>query len=133
MNKRKFTVIKGGISEHKNIRRFVSAYATDTRLMGVVGVAIHWRVDGDEGPQDHYQFFYYDAEEWGLETYRDHKGAPGEELDILERTLFGGLGGAKIHLTEKEARWLIQKFAAENPKKKQVLPDPRKRICLYSP
>ncbi|MBQ9931459.1 MAG: hypothetical protein IJO79_03825 [Firmicutes bacterium] len=125
MEKRKFTVIKGGKKPVRTSRRFVSAYATDTRLMGVVGIAIHWRIDSHEGPQDHYQLFYYDTDEYGLETYRSHAGAPGEELHVLEKTMFGGLGGAKVQLTEKEARFLLQKFAAENPKKKQVLPEPQ--------
>ena len=43
-NKYNFQVLRGGLSEtaFTSSRQFVSAYITDTRLMGVVGIYIHW-------------------------------------------------------------------------------------------
>ena len=55
----KLTVIQGGRKEKEEWRRyFISAYTTDTRLMGALGLYVHWQaVQGDE-TADFHQFFY---------------------------------------------------------------------------
>ena len=73
MNHSKFTVIKGGSEPDFGTRRFLSAYITDTRLMGVVGLQIHWERLEDGGAADFYQLFYYDAEEYGLDSYKSYR------------------------------------------------------------
>ena len=69
--KTKFKVIKGGLSEtaFTGSRQFVSAYVTDTRLMGVVGVYIHWYLPQNTLLKHFHQFFYMDAEEFGFDSY----------------------------------------------------------------
>ena len=46
MTRPTFTVIEGGLSVPKNAeeKKFVGAYITDTRLMGVTGLYIHWKL-----------------------------------------------------------------------------------------
>ncbi len=112
MNRNDLKVIQGGannaiaIGEHK----FVSAYVTDTRLMGVLGLHIHWTIESPTFYSDFHQFFYFDAEEFGLETYRSVMGNDSFEITLIEKTLIDGLGGEKRNLNEREARYLVQQF-----------------------
>lgn len=132
MTERKFTIIKGGADEITlgvNMK-FISAFVTDTRLMGVVGLYIHWEVLKSGGPVDFHQFFYYDAEEYGLETYRSMLGDDGPALSLMEQTLIGGLGGKKVDVTEAEARFLVQDFAAGSQRLGVTLPDPKSEYAF---
>lgn len=123
--KRKFTVIKGGNTADigtKN-RTFLSSYTTDTRLMGVLGLYIHWEVRDSEGSSDLHQFFYLDAEEFGFESYTSLLGSDSQELSFLEQSIIGGLGGSKSELTEEEARYILQEFGEMNSLKKLPWPE----------
>ena len=128
MTDRKFTVIKGGLStpQESDRRVFRSAFATDTRLMGVVGLYIHWDLETGGLVSDFHQFFYFDAEEYGFETYRSILGDDIEEITFIEQALMGGLGGTKIDLTEKEACCLIQEYTAMNRRLNLPMPDKKK-------
>jgi len=116
IGKRKFTVIKGGniAKAGDSSRIFVSSYVTDTRLMGVIGLYINWKLKDPEGTSDLHQFFYLDAEEFGFESYRSLTGNNIEEFLYLEQSIIGGLGGQKSELTEDEARFILQEFAEMN-------------------
>lgn len=111
-NQRNFKLIKGGNMPREN-KQFVSAYVTDTRLMGVVGLYIEWDQFTRFYVNDFHQFFYFDAEEFGLESYHDLTGVLEDEVELMEKKLFGGLGGKQIPLTEEEACYLVQTFAAD--------------------
>lgn len=113
MDKSKFRVIKGGpeINFSDSEKKFISAFVTNTRLMGVLVVCIHWQMgEGDDRNSIH-QFFYIEATEIGLESYVSVYGNNHKVLVDTEQSLAGGLGGEKIGLTEKEACLLIQEYA----------------------
>lgn len=125
MTERKFKVIKGGINvatEEKE-KRFVSAFATDTRLMGVVVLYAHWELEDDDYSPDFHQFFYFDAEEFGLESYKSLVGDDIAALTLIEQALLGGLGGNKTELNEMELRFLLCHFASINQKLALKLPE----------
>ena len=128
MTKHSFKLIKGGAVDIPKAsagnQSFVSAYATDTRLMGVVALSIHWKVHLPDDSEDLYQFFYFDAEEYGLDTYQSLQGDDPVALDILEQGLIGGLGGKKVPVTQREALFLVQSFASEGKKLNVPLPEP---------
>lgn len=112
---RKFKVIRGGMdSPLHSSKQFISAYVTDTRLMGVTGLYIHWGIEDESLSSDFHQFFYFDAEEYGFETYKSIMGNDIEEISVIESALLGGLGGKKVKLTEKEACYLVQEYARAN-------------------
>ena len=123
--KRKFTVIKGGITEDLGTksRSFLSSYITDTRLMGVLGLYIHWETRDPLGPSDLHQFFYLDAEEFGFESYTSLVGNDSQELLFVEKSIIGGLGGSKSELNEDEARYVLQEFAEINGQKRLPWPE----------
>lgn len=112
---RKFKVIRGGLdSPLDSNKQFISAYITDTRLMGVTGLYIHWGIEAEDLSSDFHQFFYFDAEEYGLETYKSIIGNDIEEITVIESALLGGLGGQKVKINEKEACYLVQEYAKAN-------------------
>ena len=125
MTERKFTVIKGGASAVviNHSRSFLSAFITDTRLMGVVGLYIHWELSNTDTASDFHQFFYFDAEEYGFETYKSLLGSDSEALTVMEQALIGGLGGSKVNVSEREAIFLLQHYAAMNETLSIPLPD----------
>ena len=104
MNRPKFTVIQGGLAAANRKNTFVSAYVTDTRLMGVLAVYAHWQVEvpasGDRLPDIH-QFFYIDCEEAGdnIEFSVKLPCGSGEALNLNPSLLMDFLqqhGGAPI-------------------------------------
>ncbi|MFV0518094.1 MAG: hypothetical protein ACK5MV_11920 [Aminipila sp.] len=120
---RKFKVIKGGLdSPLDSNKQFINAYITDTRLMGVTGLYIHWGMEAEEFSNDFHQFFYFDAEEYGFETYKSIIGNDIEEISVIESALLGGLGGNKVKLNEQEACFLVQDYALSNDKLSLPLP-----------
>lgn len=127
MTERKFTVIKGGASASmtNSKRKFISAFITDTRLMGVLGLYMHWELLGPDYSSDFHQFFYFDAEEYGFETYKSLMGKDEEALFLIEQALIGGLGGNKVAVTEKEANYLVQKYTGLNKELSLPMPEPQ--------
>ena len=112
---RKFRLIEGGLKDKTQWRRyFISAYVTDTRLMGVLGMYIHWRAADRGQTADFHQFFYFDAEETGFETYLGLWSDDPQEVAEKERENCGGLGGKKINLTLTEARHILRHYLEFN-------------------
>jgi len=124
-----FKVIRGGLSETSDVAQkdFVSAYVTDTRLMGVIGVYIHWKLPQNSTLTHFHQFFYFDAEEYGFDTYKSVlTGDDGEGLDELrdiENSLLGGLGGKQVNLSEREVRCLVQEYVEMNRRLSLDMPE----------
>jgi hypothetical protein len=80
--------------------------------MGVIAMYIHWvGVQAETDSDDLHQFFYIDAEKFGIETYRGIEGNNAELLYETEQAMLGGLGGSKIDISENEAVFIIQKYA----------------------
>lgn len=138
-NKPVFSIIRGGLSEKASESRkiFVSSYITDTRLMGVVGVYIHWLLPDNETLTHFHQLFYFDAEEYGFDTYKSvltgDDGTGLDELRDVENALLGGLGGKQINLSEKEARYMVQQYVDLNRRMNLPLPEDYQeyRFLLY--
>ena len=128
MSKPHFTVLKGGLtSSIKDMpKHFVSAYVTDTRLMGVLAVYARWYVSDPSIPSGElHQFFYIDCEEAGLETYKGIRGNNTADVVAAEQALIGGLGAHKKELSEKQFRGLMCKYRNFNRKRGLPLPDNR--------
>lgn len=124
MNK-KFTVIHGHAdvaSISRDQLHFLGAFVTNTRLMGVVVLSISWEFT-DSGTSLH-QFFYFDAEEAGLESYHSLTGDDPLQLLTLENTLVGGLGGKKININQSEAEFILRQFISATLALKKPLPSP---------
>lgn len=125
MSKPKLTIIEGGLSTSKiNIeRKFAGAYITNTRLMGVMGMYVHWKLTEYPSCPDFHQFFYFDAEEYGFESYRSVMGNKVEEISRIEQTMINGLGGRKIEISEREVRAILWKYMLFNRDHSIPLPE----------
>ena len=117
-------VLKGGkssslISEY----RFAGGEITDTRLMGVVGMHLHWILPYETDVRDLQQFYYYDIEELGLESMATYIGDDDITVEVTGRGLYGGLGAKMKPLTEREARYLANTMIAETKRRNMLLPE----------
>ena len=111
MNPPKLTLIKGTRDEHlADIYRFVDAEVTDTRLMGVLGLHIHWLVSEGFEQRHVHQFYYYDVVEIGLDFVASVNGNDGAKVSKELKADFGGLGAHMVPLSEAEARYLARFF-----------------------
>lgn len=123
MMKNRFRVIEGGLPSKEDCpKKFISAYITDTRLMGAMGMFIRWEVLNCQQYAEMTQFFYFDTEEFGLENYESIWGKDRKRIFAIEHSTVGCLGGKKVHLSEKEACYLVQHFHNLNIKWKLPLP-----------
>ena len=124
MTKPTLRLIKGGLVEKEQAEKeFVSATITDTRLMGATAMYIHWRLLNCPDAENLHQFFYFDDEEFGFETYRSVWGEDEDEVLVMEQALMGGLGGKKKELTQKQALYMVCKYAARNIQYALPLPE----------
>ena len=134
MNKSDLKVLRGGLLDTAITSRkdFVSAYVTNTRLMGVIGMHIHFKLPDNEVLNDLHQFFYFDAEEYGFETYRSVLGNDANKIKEIEGSLIGGLGGEKISLNLEEAKALLHEYVLMNVTRNLPLPEglPEYRFLL---
>lgn len=121
-------VIPGGLSIPFSDREkeFDWAYVTDTRLMGVVGLCVAWKIPGPSA--EYYQLFYFDAEEFGLDTYKGiSAGLNSDNMAKFydeEAAMMGGLGGQKIQVSLSEVQTLVSEFVAYNKEHDIKLPGP---------
>ena len=124
MDRNKLRVLPGGKSEHLFADyRFISGEITDTRLMGVLGMHLHWELPYPAAEPHLHQYYYYDIEELGLETYRTYAGDDPLAVELACKNLFGGLGARMKPLNERESRYLATEFISETKRKKQALPE----------
>lgn len=116
-------VVEGGLlPKEKAKKKFVSAYTTDTRLMGAYGVFVQWELEGCFECDDLFQYFYFDTEEFGFDSYESIWGLSLEAVKTLEQTAISCLGGNKIELTENEVYHLVNYYAEFNRARKIPLP-----------
>ena len=125
MNKTDLKVLRGGLLDTAITSRkdFVSAYVTNTRLMGVIGMHIHFKLPDNEILEDFHQFFYFDAEEYGFETYKSIVGNDKNKINDIEGSLIGGLGGEKIPLRLEEAKAILHEYVLMNVTRNIPLPE----------
>ena len=127
-------LLGGGLSETADSSRkeFQSAYVTDTRLMGVLGMRICWHLPDNTHYKYQYQFFYFDAEEYGFDRYesglspiccRDYHQDPSVVREYAS-SMFGGLGARKREIDEKQAIYILQRYAAFNRAHGIPMPSP---------
>jgi hypothetical protein len=129
------TVIKGGKDASKGSDyTYVYGCVTDTRLMGVLGLHLHWKYfQPEDGEIQHeHQYIYYDVEELGIDSIKIY-GFDDEEAALLaEKASFGGLGAKMVPVTEREARYLVCRFAEETKRKKQPLPPETEELSFIT-
>ena len=86
----------------------------------------------DAGHKYQYQFFYFDAEEYGFDRYesglspiccRDYHQDPSVVREYAS-SMFGGLGARKREIDEKQAIYILQRYAAFNRAHGIPMPSP---------
>lgn len=122
-NKQHFKIIEGGLKSKEDANRtFLSAFITNTRLMGVVAMGIDWQINNHPEADTLHQFFYFDVSEFGLDNYRSVWGNNEEKIAIIHQTFIGSLGGVNVSITEREALGLFTKYYRKNRERNHTLP-----------
>ncbi|MBQ3924086.1 MAG: hypothetical protein II696_01050, partial [Firmicutes bacterium] len=104
-------LIEGGLPDKEDAEKeFVSAFVTDTRLMGEIAVGIHWRIPDHPEAEDLFQFFSFDVQECGLDNYKSSWASDIDAISYIRQTLVGPLGGEDVNISEREARALFTKY-----------------------
>lgn len=121
MDKNNLRLIKGGLeSVSKKETAYIYGYVTDTRLMGVVCMYVHWYLPDQDN--DLHQFFYFDCEEYGFESYKSIMGNDAMGIAVIESKIIGGLGGNKVEISKVEAEALLGEYVHFNNKRNIPLP-----------
>ena len=92
--------------------KFVGAQATNTRLMGVVGVVVHWK---DEAEREIAQIFHLDYEVYGIDGFYHLMDQALKELDTLTLAVTGGLGGTFVPIDFREMVYLLKSAYVVDP------------------
>lgn len=82
-----------------NKQKFIRAYASKSRLMGVIGVRLHY-----EGLV---LFFHLDFEEYGFDRFQAYGGADLQTIQQISKSFVGGLGAPFVKVSLEEASALI--------------------------
>lgn len=91
--------------------------------MGVLGMYIHFELPENNAMKDIHQFFYFDVEEYGFEEYQSVKDGNLKQVESIENSLIGGLGGENMPVTLREAQYILQKYVKYNRKHGLSLPE----------
>ena len=133
LKKNDLKVIRGGaLSQSLPDEKFIDAYATNTRLMGVLVIYVKWQLSGAPAAGKRqkrtlHQYFYIETTEEGIESYWGIYGDEEDELRVAEQTMLGGLGAGRILLSMNEAVFLVQRYAEMTKGFGNPLPDEREQ------
>ncbi len=83
---------------------FVKGYATNSRLMGVMGLRLHYE-HKTNGHQT--LFFHLDFEEYGFDRFEVIATDDDLEIHNMTQSIMGGLGASLIELSLREASTLV--------------------------
>lgn len=89
--------------EKREDYKFIKAYATNTRYMGVVGLRMHFEKDDEKL----FLFFHLGYEEYGFDRFEVIDSE--DNLDEMTQSFVGGLGGKLKNISLEEASYLIYK------------------------
>ncbi len=129
----KFKIIKGG-KDISSSDKYILAKGeiTDTRLMGVLGMHLHWTIPEEGDYRDLHQFFYYDIEELGLEELDIYNGNDVLTINMAQQSRFGGLGAEMKLLSEREARWAVCRMISETRRMGHPLPPEAESLAFIT-
>jgi hypothetical protein len=117
-------ILKGGRDESNlsgiGPKSFLWAKATNTRLMGVVGVKVCWKLESGD---IFYQFFHLDSETYGIDGYESLVNPNIYEVEYITLHMTGGLGGVFETISYNELIYLLKWSYALNIKEDEPLPE----------
>lgn len=139
MNKRNFKLIQGGklgglgmaakgkafsVVPSQPKMKFIGAVATNTRLMGVVGLIAHFQNERGEALT---QVLHLDYEEYGIDGYQLFVDASEPEIQKEIQKVTGGLGGNFVEIDYESYRHLVYEAYLLDPQsvhiQYDILPD----------
>jgi len=112
---------------------FADGEVTNTRLMGALGMHVHWQlINQAEETFDLHQFIRYDVDLKGIEFLAVAKGDDREAVASAIHEYFGPLGGTMVSLTERQCRFLGNWFLEQTEAAGHTLPDDARQLDFFS-
>ncbi len=105
---------------NKSKLEFLSAKATNTRLMGVVGLVCEWQNDQNKRIT---QIFHLDYEAYGIDGFYHFMDGDIKEIQNTVLGVTGGLGGIFVDINYEEFVFLIKSAYIVDPDSVEVLVD----------
>ena len=127
-----FRVIEGGLAATTDPRHrsFAEAWVTNSRLMGVLAMGIHWSKTPEQ--EGLWQYFYFDCEEYGFDRYEEYEGSDINEQRDIELSVIGGLGSVKVGISQTEAVFLFRHYLNFNRRAGIELPEGQERYMFLA-
>lgn len=120
-------------SEKRFTVTFKDAQITDTRLMGAVGMRVHWFVEDISGETlDFHQFIRYDVDLSGIEFMAAASGDDAKGIASAVQEYFGSLGGKMVNLTERQCYYLGNHFLDSTVSAGHSIPDDIREIDFFA-
>lgn len=98
---------------------WVKAEATDTRLMGVVGLIVTWR----DGEDEIIQIYHLDYEEYGIDGFHEFRNGDKKTIEETVQGVIGGLGGQLKGVSREIFEYLIHSSYLVDPESLVYLVD----------
>ena len=104
----------------------INAQASESRLMGVVSLYVHWKLKEDcpqikdledalmEPVRNIHQAYCFELEDGGLDRVSEELGTDTDNIAKLKDGVFGGLGSRLKKMTPREALWLIENYSGKD-------------------
>lgn len=107
---------------------FKKAYGTNTRLMGVVGLRVHWNY----GEREIVEYFHLDYEEFGFDGFERLIDPDYDEIENKTLSVMGGLGGGLVELPLEICEKLIVESININNNYDEEMPIDLEEIYYYN-
>lgn len=90
-----------GVKNQSSVKSnpFIKGYATASRLMGVIGVRLHF--------EQCVLFFHLDYEEYGFDRFQVYTGTNFQDIHKITQSFMGGLGAPLVEISLEEGSSLI--------------------------
>lgn len=92
--------------------RFKNAQATNTRMMGVVGLLAYWE---DERQNQVVHVYHLDYESYGIDGFHQLINPEEHELNKVVKGVTGGLGGEWVSIDFREYKFLVKSSYVIDP------------------
>lgn len=124
--------MKNTITENLTVK-FINAEVTNTRLMGALGLYVHWEVSDSSGESLRLrQFIRFDVDLNCIEFLAFARDDDHQKVGDLLHEYFGALGGEMVRLTERQCRYLGCYFVESTLNSGHDIPDDVAQVDFFT-
>lgn len=124
--------MKNTLTENLTVK-FINAEVTNTRLMGALGLYVHWDVSDSTGESLRLrQFIRFDVDLNCIEFLAFARDDDHQKVGDLIQEYFGALGGSMVKLSERQCLYLGNYFIESTMNSGRDIPDDIAQVDFFS-